>query len=306
MENVVPPHNGYSESGRSASWGLVGGFLLLATGVGILAIGFFDPLTRYGMAAVLVLAGLILIGSQVIWLITRPDRGQLLWTALLDGILVLSVVLAITPIAALVRGFVDLFVQSKIQSGADWLAYGFAFTGLFLGAVFFAYAVKYYLSTVIVLITTLAFGRNGGNGNGNGNGNGKHRAGLKNGYHIDLGYQPFVSVHVAAYNERRVIERLMVALSQLEYPEYEVIVVDDSTDDSKQILERWVNVPRFKILHRPPRGAEGHGPARGVRGDLRRRFGAVPGRHRPLPAAFLLRERKRQKRQWQRTFRAGR
>jgi cellulose synthase/poly-beta-1,6-N-acetylglucosamine synthase-like glycosyltransferase len=253
MENVVPPHNGYSESGRSASWGLVGGFLLLATGVGILAIGFFDPLTRYGMAAVLVLAGLILIGSQVIWLITRPDRGQLLWTALLDGILVLSVVLAITPIAALVRGFVDLFVQSKIQSGADWLAYGFAFTGLFLGAVFFAYAVKYYLSTVIVLITTLAFGRNGGNGNGNGNGNGKHRAGLKNGYHIDLGYQPFVSVHVAAYNERRVIERLMVALSQLEYPEYEVIVVDDSTDDSKQILERWVNVPRFKILHRNSR-----------------------------------------------------
>jgi cellulose synthase/poly-beta-1,6-N-acetylglucosamine synthase-like glycosyltransferase len=159
-------------------------------------------------------------------------------------------VLAITPIAALVRGFIDLVAQSKIQSGGDWIAYGFAFTGLFLGAVFFAYAVKYYLSTVIVLITTLAFGRNG---NGNGNGNGKQHGGLKNGYHIDLGYHPFVSVHVAAYNEKRVIERLLVALSQLEYPEYEVIVVDDSTDDSKQILERWVNVPRFKILHRNSR-----------------------------------------------------
>jgi cellulose synthase/poly-beta-1,6-N-acetylglucosamine synthase-like glycosyltransferase len=225
----------------------VGGFVLLAAGLGILFFGFFEALTRDGVATVLVLAGLILIGSQALWLRKQSDRAQLMWTALLDGILVVAVILAIAPFAALVRGFADLFVQSKIQSGADWLAYGFAFTGLFLGAVFFAYAVKYYLSTVIVLITTLAFGRNGRNGNG------KQRAGLKNGYHIDLGYHPFISVQVAAYNERRVIERLLVALSQLEYPEYEVIVVDDSTDDSKQILDRWVNTPRFKILHRNSR-----------------------------------------------------
>ena len=59
---------------------------------------------------------------------------------------------------------------------------------------------------------------------------------LKNGFHIDLGYHPFVSVHVAAYNEKRVIERLLTALSQLEYPAYEVILVDDSTDDSNLIL----------------------------------------------------------------------
>jgi cellulose synthase/poly-beta-1,6-N-acetylglucosamine synthase-like glycosyltransferase len=249
MEKVLPPHNGQSESGRQASWGLVGGFVLLAVGLGIYFSGFFDALTRTGIAIVLMLAGLILMASQVMWLRKRPDRGQLLWTALLDGILVVAVILAIAPLAALVRGFVDLLVQSKIQSGADWLAYGFAFTGLFLGAVFFAYAVKYYLSTVIVLITTLAFGRNGGNGNGNG----KQHAGLKNGYHIDLGYHPFISVQVAAYNEKRVIERLLVALSQLEYPEYEVIVVDDSTDDSKQILDRWVSTPRFKILHRNSR-----------------------------------------------------
>ncbi|MEP6753682.1 MAG: glycosyltransferase [Candidatus Dormiibacterota bacterium] len=229
---------------RRASMGLGGSFVLLAAAVGVMVLDLFEPLTRYGLATVLALAGLILLGSQVLWLRQRPDRGLLLWTALLDGILVAAVILAITPIIALIRGFADLVVQSKIQSGADWLGYGFAFTGLFLGAVFFAYAVKYYLSTVIVLLTTLAFGRGG---------NGKHRAGLKNGYHIDLGYHPFVSIHVAAYNERRVIERLLVALSHLEYPEYEVIVVDDSTDDSKQILERWVNAPRFKILHRNSR-----------------------------------------------------
>jgi cellulose synthase/poly-beta-1,6-N-acetylglucosamine synthase-like glycosyltransferase len=239
--------NGEGDSTRRASMGLGGSLALIATAVAMVVLGFFDPFTRYGVAMVLLLAGLVLLASQVVWLRRRPDRGMLLWTALLDGILVVAVVLAITPLIALVRGFAELVGQSKIQSGADWLGYGFAFAGLFLGAVFFAYAVKYYLSTVIVLLTTIAFGRSG-------NGNGKQRAGgLKNGYHIDLGYHPFVSVHVAAYNERRVIERLLIALSQLEYPEYEVIVVDDSTDDSKQILERWVNAPRFKILHRNSR-----------------------------------------------------
>jgi hypothetical protein len=216
MEKVAPPHDGQGDTGRQASWGLVGGFLLLAAGLSIVVFGFFETLTRYGMALVLLLAGVILLGAQALWLRKRQDRSLALWTALLDGILVVAVILAITPIIALVRGFADLVGQSKIQSGADWLAYGFAFTGLFLGAVFFAYAVKYYHSTVIVLITTIAFGRN----NGNGKGNGKQHGGLKNGYHIDLGYHPLFSVHVA---------------------DYEVIVVDDSTDDSKLILERWVN-----------------------------------------------------------------
>jgi len=189
----------------------------------------------------------------------RPDRGSgltsLLWSFLLNTVLILAFVVGVIPLIAIVHGFSDLVVQSKIRSGADWVAYGFAFTGLFLGAIFFAYAVKYYLSTAMVLLTTLvgAGPRGGGskaNGNGtnriNGNGNG-------NGYHVDLGYHPFVSVHVAAYNEKRVIERLLNALAQLEYPEYEVVVVDDSTDESVQILEGWRNQPRFKILHRTSR-----------------------------------------------------
>jgi cellulose synthase/poly-beta-1,6-N-acetylglucosamine synthase-like glycosyltransferase len=228
---------------------------MVAAGVAVLVLRLFEVLPRYGIASGAIFVGLILVGVEILRLRSRPDRGQLLWTALLDGILVAAVVLAIGPILAIIRGFVELVAQSKIHSGADWVGYGFAFTGLFFGAIFFAYAVKYYLSTVIVLLTTLATGgRNGGTGNGSraaglnriGNGNG-------NGYHIDLGYHPFVSVHVAAYNERRVIERLLTALSQLEYPEYEVILVDDSTDDSSLILDRWKDAPRFKILHRNSR-----------------------------------------------------
>ncbi len=194
----------------------------------------------------------------------RPAQaaGQLFWSAVLNSILVAAFVVGAIPIVAIARGFADLVAQSKIRSGADWLAYGLAFTGLFLGAIFFAYAIKYYLSTVMVLLTTLVtvHPRNGNhngpvptgttNGTGlkriNGDGNG-------NGYHLDLGYHPFVSVHVAAYNEKRVIERLLSALDQLDYPEYEVVVVDDSTDESVQILQRWQANHRFKILHRNSR-----------------------------------------------------
>src|SRR6266852_149297 len=140
----------------------------------------------------------------------RPDRGQFAWSFLLNAVLVAAFVVGAIPIVAIAHGFYDLVVQSKIRSGADWLAYGFAFTGLFLGGVFFAYAIKYYLSTVMVLLTTLV---GGGARNGNGNGaraNGLNRInGNGNGYHLDLGYHPFVSVHVAAYNEKRVIERLL-------------------------------------------------------------------------------------------------
>ncbi|MDQ6722263.1 MAG: glycosyltransferase [Candidatus Dormibacteraeota bacterium] len=258
---MSPGKDPYDESLHRTGLGLGAGCLLVAAGVAVIVLDLFPLVTRYGVAITLIFAGLILIGNEILRLRKRPDRGQLLWTALLDAILVAAILLAIAPFAALGRGFADLVAQSKIQSGGDWVAYGFAFTGLFLGAVFFAYAVKYYLSTVIVLITTLAFGRGGSNGhNGNGNGNGGQHSGLNrigngngNGYHVDLGYHPFVSVHVAAYNEKRVIERLLTALSQLDYPEYEVIVVDDSTDDSMLILNRWKDRPRFKILHRNSR-----------------------------------------------------
>src|SRR5260370_40276685 len=95
----------------------------------------------------------------------RPDRGQLRWSVALNAIVVFAIVIAGIPIAALVHGFVDLMVRSKTLSGADAFAYGLAFTGLFLGAIFFTYAIKYYLGTGLVLITTLVSVSLNGNGN---------------------------------------------------------------------------------------------------------------------------------------------
>ncbi|HMJ39829.1 MAG TPA: hypothetical protein VK606_09760, partial [Verrucomicrobiae bacterium] len=127
----------------------------------------------------------------------RLERGQIAWSVLLNSILVAAFVLGAIPMVAIAHGFIEMVSQSKIRSGADWVAYGFAFTGLFLGAIFFAYAIKYYLSTAMVLVTTLA-GGGGRNGNGHGSNGSSYSNGLNringngNGYHIDLGYHPFV------------------------------------------------------------------------------------------------------------------
>ncbi|TMD38755.1 MAG: glycosyltransferase family 2 protein [Chloroflexi bacterium] len=69
----------------------------------------------------------------------------------------------------------------------------------------------------------------------------------------DLGYEPFISVHIASYNEKRVIERLLECCAAFEYRNYEVIVVDDSTDESTDILARWQARPGFRIIHRTSR-----------------------------------------------------
>ncbi|MEM4288237.1 MAG: glycosyltransferase family 2 protein [Candidatus Caldarchaeum sp.] len=163
-----------------------------------------------------------------------------------------------------------------------------AYVALALGFLFFTYAVRYY--TALFSVARLLIKRNGGNGNGrNGNhvnGNGHNGNGLslrinngngangngQNGFALRQKYSnhangnsyesrangskvdaPLISIHIALYNEERVVERLMEALSSLDYPNYEVIVVDDSTDSTTEKLKRWSNDPRFKIIHRESR-----------------------------------------------------
>ncbi len=247
--------------------GLAGGGVLAAAGVLANLLDWGPGGSEPALAIALFVAGLALLVGLVWWLRRGPHGGGLLWSAVLDAALLIGGVLAVLPVVAVVRGFAELFTQAHVHSTRDAVAYAFAFAGLLLGGVFFAYAVKYYLSTLLILLAALLPGgqRNGsGNGrqhasgllgiargrNGNGNGNGSANG---NGYHIDLGYHPFVSVHVASYNEKRVIERLLTSLAHLEYPEYEVIVVDDSNDESVQLLQRWHATPRFKILHRTSR-----------------------------------------------------
>ncbi|MBI3486475.1 glycosyltransferase, partial [Candidatus Daviesbacteria bacterium] len=70
---------------------------------------------------------------------------------------------------------------------------------------------------------------------------------------IDLSRKPFISIHLATYNETKVIDRLLTAATSMEYENYEVILADDSTDETLEILKKWTNHPRVKIVHRPNR-----------------------------------------------------
>ncbi|MHB9154679.1 MAG: glycosyltransferase family 2 protein, partial [Endomicrobiales bacterium] len=66
---------------------------------------------------------------------------------------------------------------------------------------------------------------------------------------------PFFSLVIAAHNEEGAIEEVVLKLQKLNYPNYEVIVVDDgSTDGTRAILDglaeesgRWL-----KVIHLSP------------------------------------------------------
>ncbi|MDP2650577.1 MAG: transposase, partial [bacterium] len=90
------------------------------------------------------------------------------------------------------------------------------------------------------------------NGSGNGNGSGRTNLGIKGGLQPDLSQvklerQPFVSIHLALYNEKRVVERLLTACTGMEYENpacrqagYEIVVVDDSTDETTETLRSFL------------------------------------------------------------------
>ena len=114
------------------------------------------------------------------------------------------------------------------------------------------------------------------NGNGKKNGNGINNSINSNGIvqagglqpsldHIKLKRYPFVSIHLPFYNEKKVAERIMSACTSMDYPNYEVIICDDSTDETIQIVKKFAKEhnqklkeegresPVIKILHRPTR-----------------------------------------------------
>ncbi len=158
----------------------------------------------------------------------------------------------------------------------------FASIALSVGSIFFLYSMKYYFTLAIVLSFSrqpgepAVLGLNGEfkkNGNGGwlsrifglrpngpigpeGLGKGKERrvVGLEpNLESVKLEKHPFVSVHLPFYNEKKVAERILSACTSFDYPNYEVIVVDDSTDETVEILKGWQNHPKVKIVHRQTR-----------------------------------------------------
>ena len=68
--------------------------------------------------------------------------------------------------------------------------------------------------------------------------------------HAGERFTPFVSIIVPAYNEELVIGNTIASLLASDYSEYEIIVVDDGSQDntSKVVTERFGDDPRVKLL----------------------------------------------------------
>jgi len=55
---------------------------------------------------------------------------------------------------------------------------------------------------------------------------------------VNENYRPFVSIMIPAHNEETVISETIENVAKLEYPQYEIIVIDDrSTDNTAQVLK---------------------------------------------------------------------
>jgi cellulose synthase/poly-beta-1,6-N-acetylglucosamine synthase-like glycosyltransferase/peptidoglycan/xylan/chitin deacetylase (PgdA/CDA1 family) len=69
-----------------------------------------------------------------------------------------------------------------------------------------------------------------------------------------IGFSPPVSVVVPAYNEAAGIERAVRSLAASDYPELEVIVVDDGSDDGTGEIVEQLGLARVRVLREVNRG----------------------------------------------------
>ncbi len=61
---------------------------------------------------------------------------------------------------------------------------------------------------------------------------------------------PRVTVQIPVYNDR-IVERLIEAVLRFDYPNYEVVIADDSTDPvTREIVDRYASHPLVKVVRR--------------------------------------------------------
>jgi len=147
----------------------------------------------------------------------------------------------------------------------------FSYAALAFGIFFFIFATKYYVAVLLAL-----FGGSGGNGNGR---NGNHNGGRWFGGFLSLrqnknggangkgpnggryqrsrgGEEPFVSIQLPFYNEKNVARRIIQACIDIDYTNYEILVLDDSRDETIEILKELgirKGPPTIKFVHRKDR-----------------------------------------------------
>ena len=143
----------------------------------------------------------------------------------------------------------------------------FSTISLFMGAIFFLYSLKYYITLAFVLSYSQEPHNEENKDNvklpqkginllskilglaPDSNIQSKRPA---TGLESDLSYvklinRPFVSVHIPFYNEKNVVERAIRASTNFKYGgDYEVILCDDSTDETTSIIRKYQEDCLFK------------------------------------------------------------
>ncbi|MGE5400694.1 MAG: glycosyltransferase [Ignavibacteriales bacterium] len=154
------------------------------------------------------------------------DRGaQLIWIIIVTGLvsLILSITIAMTlPVTGL--SYPNLFVFSSIVSLV-----------IFLFVLLFR-----YFSTLVMAYLYIT----------------KYTVETKNDFY------PFVSIIVPVYNEGKVLKGSIKSLLELDYPNYEILIVNDgSTDNTKEVGESLVGIHqgktsrvRVSIINKPNGG----------------------------------------------------
>lgn len=170
-------------------------------------------------------------------------------------------------------GFINLVL--KAPSITFSIGILFSFLALIFGMLFFLYSLKYYFAISVVLsfsrrtteeekreengqslleklfgVSISVITKHPSKEEGLYEGGGGLQPDLSR---IRLERHPFVSIHIATYNEKKVVERLLTAATSLNYENYEVIIIDDSNDETIQILNKWRDHPRVKVVHRQSR-----------------------------------------------------
>lgn len=125
-----------------------------------------------------------------------------------------------------------------------------SYLALMFGGIYFIYALKYYTATIIALNTIP-------------HQNMDPPETLNDSSYFDSLFtewdpqeEPFISIHLPFYNEANVAKRIIQACIDLDYTNYEVMIADDSRDETIQVMKntdyRTTN-PIIKFVHRKDR-----------------------------------------------------
>ena len=66
-----------------------------------------------------------------------------------------------------------------------------------------------------------------------------------------------VSVYITNHNYGKYIKEAIESVLKQHFHDYEMIIIDDgSTDNSRQIIENYRNLPQVKIIYQKRKGLE--------------------------------------------------